>query len=258
MILRRIVEHLRTQNWVAIAIDFVIVVLGVFVATQVSNWNDANRDRQRGQEYLTSIHGELLTDAAAIERRLTFWRRVAGYGEDALAYAEHGMLKNGSAWETVLAFFQASQIWPYTATDTTYRELTGAGELDLIRDRSMRAALSDYYVVRKSRLDPMFADMPAYREGIRGLTPMAVQTFVWNNCHRSFLGGAEEMQELIACESPISEAEAREILRSYLAAPEVVRGLRYWMSTIRVSSDLSAHDRETALELADRITTERN
>jgi hypothetical protein len=256
MILRRIVEHLRTQNWVAIAIDFVIVVLGVFVATQVSNWNDANRDRRRGQTYLESIHGELLTDATAIERRVAFWRQVSGEGEAALAYAEHGTLKDGSAWQTVLAFFQASQIWPYTATDTTYSELTGAGELGLIRDREMRAALADYYVVRKGRLDPIFAAMPRYREDIRGLTPMDVQSYIWSHCHRSSLEGAQETQELLPCESPISEAEAREILRGYVAAPEVLRGLRYFMSTMRVQSDLSSHDRDVALQLAERIAAD--
>ncbi len=253
MILRRIAEHVKAQNWIAIAIDFVIVVLGAFVATQVSNWNDANRDRQRGESYLASIQGELLTDATAIERRLVFWRQVSGYGEAALAYAEHGTLKDGSAWQTVLAFFQASQIWPYTATDTTYRELTGAGELGLIRDTSVRAALADYYIVRKGRLDPLFAAMPRYREDIRGLTPMNVQSYIWNNCHHSFADGAEEMQELVPCESPISEAEAREILRAYVAAPEVLRGLRFWMSTMRVQGDLSAHDRDTAMQLAERI-----
>ena len=258
MILRRITEHVKAQNWVAIGIDFVIVVLGVFVATQVSNLNDANRDRQRGVSYLSSIHGELLTDAAAIERRVVFWRQVAGYGEHALAYAEQGTLKDGSAWQTLLAFFQASQIWPYTATDTTYRELTGAGELDLIRDRSMRSALADYYVVRKSRLDPMFAALPQYREDVRGLTPMHVQNYIWANCHRSIADGPEEMQELIPCDAPINESEAREILRTYLAAPEIVRGLRFWMSTIRVSTDLSGHDRETALRLAQRIEAEAN
>lgn len=256
MLLRRITEHVKAQNWTAIAIDFVIVVVGVFVGIQVSNWNAANLDRQRAESYLESIQGELLTDAAAIERRAVFWRQVAGYGEDALAYAEHGTLKDGSAWQTLLAFFQASQIWPYTATDTTYRELTGAGELGLIRDRTLRAALADYYVVRKSRLDPMFAEMPAYRETIRGLTPMHVQSHIWANCHRAVADGTEEAQALLPCESPISEGEAREVLRSYMAAPEVLRGLRFWMSTIRVYSDLSAHDRETATRLAERIEAE--
>ena len=39
MILRRITQHVQDQNWTAIAIDFVIVVVGVFIGIQVSNWN---------------------------------------------------------------------------------------------------------------------------------------------------------------------------------------------------------------------------
>jgi hypothetical protein len=37
MILRRVIKHFRNQEWTAIAIDFVIVVFGVFVGIQVAN-----------------------------------------------------------------------------------------------------------------------------------------------------------------------------------------------------------------------------
>jgi hypothetical protein len=40
MLLRRIIEHVKVQNWTAIVIDFVIVVVGVFIGIQVSNWNE--------------------------------------------------------------------------------------------------------------------------------------------------------------------------------------------------------------------------
>lgn len=43
MILRRITEHVKAQNWFAVAIDFVIV--GVFIGIQVSNWNAARADQ---------------------------------------------------------------------------------------------------------------------------------------------------------------------------------------------------------------------
>ncbi len=39
MILRRFAEALKQQNWTAIAIEFVLLVLGVFLGIQVSNWN---------------------------------------------------------------------------------------------------------------------------------------------------------------------------------------------------------------------------
>ena len=48
MILRRITEHVKTQNWLAVAIDFVIVVGGVFIGIQAANWNAA-RAEERGK-----------------------------------------------------------------------------------------------------------------------------------------------------------------------------------------------------------------
>lgn len=41
MILRRIAEHLRTQNWTAVFLEFLIVATGVFLGIQLGNWNEA-------------------------------------------------------------------------------------------------------------------------------------------------------------------------------------------------------------------------
>lgn len=38
-------KHDRDQNWFAAAIDFAIVVFGVFIGIQVSNWNAARLER---------------------------------------------------------------------------------------------------------------------------------------------------------------------------------------------------------------------
>ncbi len=41
MILRRVISHVRNQEWTAIRLDFLIAVLGVFVGLLVNNWNNA-------------------------------------------------------------------------------------------------------------------------------------------------------------------------------------------------------------------------
>lgn len=41
MMLRRVIAHFRRQEWTAIALDFFIVVFGVCIGIQVSNWNGA-------------------------------------------------------------------------------------------------------------------------------------------------------------------------------------------------------------------------
>ena len=48
MRLRRIMERARQLQWPAVATELVIVILGVFIGMQVSNWNAGREARQRG------------------------------------------------------------------------------------------------------------------------------------------------------------------------------------------------------------------
>ena len=59
MLFRRVLQHVKDQNWTAVGIDFVIVVVGVFIGLQVANWNDARSDRQTEVLYLQRLQQEL-------------------------------------------------------------------------------------------------------------------------------------------------------------------------------------------------------
>ena len=39
MLLRSVTKHVNDQNWFAVVLDLVIVIFGVFIGIQVSNWN---------------------------------------------------------------------------------------------------------------------------------------------------------------------------------------------------------------------------
>ncbi|MEM9233952.1 MAG: hypothetical protein AAGA69_06890 [Pseudomonadota bacterium] len=58
MLLRRITEHVKAQNWTAVALDFVIVVVGVFMGIQVANWNDARATNVRSAQLLDRLEEE--------------------------------------------------------------------------------------------------------------------------------------------------------------------------------------------------------
>ena len=51
MLLRRISKHVKQQNWFAVGIDFVIVVIGVFIGIQVANWNELQKTEDAAQVY---------------------------------------------------------------------------------------------------------------------------------------------------------------------------------------------------------------
>lgn len=60
MILRRISENIRSQNWFAVAVEFIIVVVGVFMGLQVQDWNDARKARIEERGLLSRLHVETL------------------------------------------------------------------------------------------------------------------------------------------------------------------------------------------------------
>ena len=66
MLLSRAVEHVKTHNWLAAAVDFLIVVVGVFVGLQVSNWN-ADRERMKRTGKIVQAVRRDLGDAIDVE-----------------------------------------------------------------------------------------------------------------------------------------------------------------------------------------------
>lgn len=61
MIMRRLAQHLREQNWSSIVIEFVLLVLGVFLGLQASNWNDARNEQNLVRAHLAEIANDLRT-----------------------------------------------------------------------------------------------------------------------------------------------------------------------------------------------------
>jgi len=47
MRLRSLTKHIREQNWFAVALDFFIVVVGILIAFQITNWSEARSDNSR-------------------------------------------------------------------------------------------------------------------------------------------------------------------------------------------------------------------
>jgi len=66
MILRRVIAHFRKQEWTAIFLDFLIVVVGVFVGLQVNNWNAARATTARTAKIVAALQRDF-ADVAAVE-----------------------------------------------------------------------------------------------------------------------------------------------------------------------------------------------
>ncbi len=254
MILHRAIANLRRRDWASVVIELLVVVIGVFIGLQVDNWNQARHDTAHARENLQRIAADLATDQTALQRRVVFWRQVVDYGHGAIRYAETGHLVEGSAWKTLLSFYQASQLFPYVPADTTYQELRSAGELGLFADPDLRTALADYYVNGAGyAANFLFRLEPEYRKLVRGHTPTIASAQVWAHCHQT---PAPDHQLLIDCDSPMSEAAAQTVLDGYLADPRLLPELRFWITNLEVMTNLVSQHQVAARALSERLHKE--
>ncbi len=76
MILRRLSQSLKEQNWTAIVIEFVLLVLGVFLGIQVANWNESRKESVQETAYLNNLAEDIRSDIIEIDETIAIstWR----------------------------------------------------------------------------------------------------------------------------------------------------------------------------------------
>jgi hypothetical protein len=67
MIHKRLTARLKKQDWLAVAIELALVVVGVFLGLQVSNWNDQRRERSLERAHLARIAQDVRGDIQGLE-----------------------------------------------------------------------------------------------------------------------------------------------------------------------------------------------
>jgi len=233
MILRRMADGIRTQNWFTVIIEIFVVVIGIFLGLQVTEWNEDRKDKARTYAYLERLSSDLDVDLSTYNDRMVFWAEVSRYGNIGLAYASTGDAEELSQWDLLLAYFQASQIAEFYSTSATFEELKSAGELGLITNTRLRDALSSYYL---RGINATLLERPQYREHVRGIVPISIQTYVWTTCYDSNSVGGQTMFD---CAAPVSEDVIAQIVIDIASNDALMQELRYWVSTMQVTAEIA-------------------
>lgn len=230
MILRRITEHVRTQNWFAVGIDFLIVIVGVFIGIQVSNWNDARAEKAR--------EALLLIDLRAEAKRNDLFAQSIGEGLLVGADAARRLLRmsdageyrcQGDCWSVVVDLMHASQWQQIFHQRTTYEELRRAG---LPSDRRIIDAVEAYQQASHRAIQALQIP-PLYRTLVRRRIPIELQDSYWGQCYQE-IGSIEVYQ--YPCEQPATlTAIDPELVQDILADPEITSTLREWTSIARLT-----------------------
>jgi hypothetical protein len=142
MLLRRIKVHVDEQNWFAVLLDFVIVVVGIFVGLQVDNWNEDRKTRAEEQRYLV----RLSEDAAGSLEQGRFMRNFivdsADRAEIVLRALDDCALDPGDRVDFANGLYHLAKLFPPYMVRGTIDELTSTGKLAILRNTELRDQLN--------------------------------------------------------------------------------------------------------------------
>ena len=163
MILRRVIAHFRKQEWTAIALDFLIVVVGVFIGIQVSNWNAARVDQNALDGRLAALALQLESNLKSIDAHRA---QIRSQLDDIVLIrrvleGEAPVPPDGIDAQLMSMFRVPSLVLNTNA----YDEIAETGGLHAITNPLLRSALADWEnsLALVRRVD---GDTLAYRTGL--------------------------------------------------------------------------------------------
>ena len=221
MNLRRIIGHLKDQHWTAVAIDFVIVVVGVFIGIQVSNWNGERAGREREHLLLVDLRAELAESIRQTEIRQHAFEQVGHSGVRAVAFLDAGQSCGDGCWPVIVDFFNASQWQSITVGLPTYDEMRRNG---WPRQRIIVDAV-EAYLRQSHQVAVPLQQPPAYRALVRGLIPLAIHAPYWTNCFKLANGEESYVED---CPQGVAPAVSAAGVAAIVGNPDIHRTLTEW------------------------------
>ncbi|WP_420576798.1 DUF6090 family protein [Ekhidna sp.] len=119
--------------------EIVLVVVGILVAVQIDNLNEARKERKKEVHYLTNIRADLVSNLGIIDHFLEEWGQCIN---SAQIVVEHIEGKPITDWDTFNR--HCINVWNWERfyqTNNTFEELTYSGNLAIISNDSIKSQL---------------------------------------------------------------------------------------------------------------------
>jgi hypothetical protein len=228
MILRRLTQNLKQQHWTAIAIELMIVVLGVFIGMQVSNWNEEREINLKGNLFTERLKTDLRAEDWTYQFMISYHREVLANANRAAAALEDKATLSDE--DLLVSAYRATQYRNRNRRGSTYDELVSTGAIGLIRDQTLRDTAIRLYNLTVFDNLTREGMQSRYREAFRMSLPNDVQRALGKHCgdrvirpgdYASIKGNLDH-----PCRTDLSAQDIAASARALRANPDIVRFLR--------------------------------
>ena len=141
MLLRRVTEHVKAQNWFAVGIDLTVVVFGVYIGMQAGDWQQHAQDREEEIEYLQRILEDLDESIRLQEYSDDFQQTSVDEIDWIISILDAGEIPPNKEVELGKQLYEIGRTNPLRYRFAAAEEMIATGKLGLIQDTKLRSAV---------------------------------------------------------------------------------------------------------------------
>jgi hypothetical protein len=146
MILRRVIEHVKAQNWTAVGLDFIIVVMGVFIGIQVANLKVKRGDAELEKDYLSRLAADMEFSLVKLSEKAELYKQQKSLSAQLISAVADSSTSGADLISATEDFFTSAWVVPeFNPVEATFQDLSSTGNLKLIHDPELRAAIIALY-----------------------------------------------------------------------------------------------------------------
>jgi hypothetical protein len=143
--LKRIAHYVRSHDWFAVAIEVLVVVIGLLLAFELDDWREGWAERQQERSYVARLTTDLQTDVPAIEGAIALGRLRLQLADLLIRVAADPLAAAATPTLFMGAITQAAYTYTPQLTSYTFENLRATGDIRLIRNQALTDGLFEYY-----------------------------------------------------------------------------------------------------------------
>ena len=235
MILRRISESLRKQDWFTVVLEVMIVVVGIFLGLQVDDWNQGRKDRVDEKIFMSQLHADILSAEGLSNRLLD---RRLNRRESAIVVMDilFGRLERDSLTDAECVTAGTLHYFNIIVAElTAVSELKSTGRMAIIQDSRLRIALAELQQTRAA-----VENIINLQGSVTYDLPARYSDLIWRDAY--FDPADEEIHGIMKCDLPGMRAN-RSLLNNFSANVDaydayITDGLAPWATQFDVVHQL--------------------
>ena len=165
MFLRRIKLSIENQDWVALGLEFIVVIVGVFLAFQVERVYEARRLQSEERSHLVALRQDFEASRDQLVRVIEIHTRSAAAASRLILDEDprqQGMTHD--AFYVLLGDVQRTGT--PNITRRTYDLLISSGKIDTLQNEQLKADIDFYYALSQGRAPFQYAQLLNFESNV--------------------------------------------------------------------------------------------